>query len=63
MLEELLLFPQGDHDDLFDGLQTMVEGSQRVTGYAEGLAASSQNGRRTEWWDESLDTWEHERWR
>jgi predicted phage terminase large subunit-like protein len=26
LLEELLLFPQGEHDDLFDGLQTMVEG-------------------------------------
>jgi len=25
-LDELLLFPQAEHDDLFDGLQTMVEG-------------------------------------
>jgi len=23
---ELVLFPQGEHDDLFDGVQTMVEG-------------------------------------
>jgi len=26
-IDELLLFPQAEHDDLFDGLQTMVEGS------------------------------------
>ncbi len=25
--DELVLFPQGEHDDLFDGLQTMVEGT------------------------------------
>lgn len=25
--DELILFPQADHDDLFDGLQTMVEGA------------------------------------
>jgi predicted phage terminase large subunit-like protein len=25
--DELILFPSADHDDLFDGLQTMVEGS------------------------------------
>jgi len=30
-LDELLLFPQGEHDDLFDGLQTMVEGSNYPT--------------------------------
>ena len=27
----LAIFPQGEHDDLFDGLQTMVEGAM---GYA-----------------------------
>ena len=27
LLDELLLFPQGEHDDLFDGLQTMIEGA------------------------------------
>jgi len=26
-MDELVLFPQGEHDDLFDGLQTMVEGA------------------------------------
>lgn len=26
LMEELILFPQAEHDDLFDGLQTMVEG-------------------------------------
>ncbi len=29
MLDELLLFPQAEHDDLFDGLQTMVEGAMK----------------------------------
>ena len=27
--EELILFPNADHDDLFDGLQTMIEGCLR----------------------------------
>ncbi len=27
LMDELLLFPQADHDDLFDGLQTMVDGA------------------------------------
>jgi predicted phage terminase large subunit-like protein len=27
LIDELLLFPQAEHDDLFDGLQTMAEGS------------------------------------
>jgi hypothetical protein len=27
LTDELVLFPQGEHDDLFDGLQTMVEGA------------------------------------
>ena len=31
LMDELVLFPQGEHDDLFDGLQTMVEGA---TSYA-----------------------------
>lgn len=26
LLDELLLFPEGEHDDFFDGLQTMVDG-------------------------------------
>ena len=38
LLDELLLFPQADHDDLFDGLQTMMEGamsrSSRGVGYS-----------------------------
>ena len=29
LMDELLLFPQADHDDLFDGLQTMVEGAMK----------------------------------
>jgi hypothetical protein len=27
LMDELVLFPQSEHDDLFDGLQTMVEGA------------------------------------
>jgi len=27
LIDELLLFPEGEHDDLFDGLQSMVEGA------------------------------------
>jgi len=27
LMDELVLFPQGERDDLFDGLQTMVEGA------------------------------------
>jgi predicted phage terminase large subunit-like protein len=33
LIDELLLFPQGDHDDLFDGLQTMVEGATEYEDY------------------------------
>jgi predicted phage terminase large subunit-like protein len=29
LIDELLLFPQAEHDDLFDGLQTMVEGAMK----------------------------------
>ena len=29
LIDELLLFPQSEHDDLFDGLQTMVEGAMK----------------------------------
>jgi len=27
--DELILFPQAEHDDLFDGLQTAVEGAMK----------------------------------
>jgi predicted phage terminase large subunit-like protein len=30
LMDELVLFPQGEHDDLFDGLQTMVEGATSI---------------------------------
>ncbi len=39
MLDELLLFPQADHDDLFDGLQTMIEGALKH-GYCGGGGAA-----------------------
>ena len=32
LMDELLLFPEGEHDDLFDGLQSMVEGAMAATG-------------------------------
>lgn len=38
LMDELLLFPQGDHDDLFDGLQTMMEGAMSVSSYGGGGA-------------------------
>jgi predicted phage terminase large subunit-like protein len=34
--DELVLFPNADHDDLFDGLQTMVEGSFDRSGETGG---------------------------
>jgi predicted phage terminase large subunit-like protein len=33
--DELILFPGADHDDLFDGLQTMVEGAMEPPGRLE----------------------------
>jgi predicted phage terminase large subunit-like protein len=32
LMDELLLFPEGEHDDLFDGLQAMVEGAMKPRG-------------------------------
>ena len=39
MLDELLLSPQAEHDDLFDGLQTMMEGALKYGQYHENGAA------------------------
>ena len=38
LLDELLLFPQADHDDLFDGLQTMMEGAMSMSSHHKGYA-------------------------
>ncbi len=58
--EELLLFPQGEHDDLFDGLQTMMEGAMGRTGWFTGGSAIPE---RDPWWDDCLGTWEERgRW-
>ena len=38
MLDELLLFPQAEHDDLFDGLQTMMEGALKFGSWGGGEA-------------------------
>ena len=43
MKDELLLFPQGQHDDLFDGLQTMVEGAMEYRNFGTGGSVSSQS--------------------
>ena len=38
LIDELLLFPQAEHDDLFDGLQTMMEGALKYGEYYESGA-------------------------
>jgi predicted phage terminase large subunit-like protein len=38
--DELLLFPKGKHDDLFDGLQTMVDVLLEYRGYADDVEAT-----------------------
>lgn len=50
MLDELLLFPQADHDDLFDGLQTMMEGAMSVR--SRGRGRSLAVGSMRDDWDE-----------
>lgn len=38
-MDELPLFPEGEHDDVFDGLQAMVEGAmQKRRGWSAILA-------------------------
>ena len=50
LLDELLLFPQAEHDDLFDGLHTMMEGAMSVSSYGEGYACAA-GSLRTDWDD------------
>ncbi len=58
--DELLLFPQGEHDDLFDGLQTMMEGAMARTGWFTGGSAIPEPDTR---WDDYFGTWEERgRW-
>jgi len=40
--DELLLFPEGEHDDLFDGLQTMVECALKFRRSGEGGSCSTR---------------------
>ncbi len=40
--DELLLFPQAEHDDLFDGVQTMMEGVIQFASYNGCGSFSSQ---------------------
>lgn len=37
LIDELLLFPEAEHDDLFDGLQSMVEGAMEERGGWGGM--------------------------
>ena len=54
LMDELLLFPQGEHDDLFDGLQTMMEGAMSVASYGDG-GAFFKGSMRDDW--EMDDEW------
>ena len=51
LLDELLLFPQAEHDDLFDGLQTMMEGALKYGKYYESGAAFAGSSRPAAFWD------------
>ena len=51
LLDELPLFPHAEHDDLFDALQTLMEGAVKYGGYMGGSAASSRTDRREHDWD------------
>ncbi len=44
-MDELVLFPQGEHDDLFDGLQTMVEGAERCAAETSKNQIDSSEGK------------------
>ena len=48
--EELILFPQAEHDDLFDGLQTMMEGAVENHGFGVEIFLASDD-------DYSGDPW------
>jgi predicted phage terminase large subunit-like protein len=53
LLDELLLFPQSEHDDLFDGLQTMMEGAMSVRSYPSGYPRAVFGGSmRDDLWDD-----------
>ena len=57
LLDELLLFPQAEHDDLFDGLQTMMEGALKYGKYSgNGFAYAGSRG----FMDSFDDPWESE---
>ena len=54
LLDELLLFPQAEHDDLFDGLQTMMEGALSVRAQDSGGYAYAVGSMR----DDTDDDWD-----
>ena len=43
LIDELLLFPQAEHDDLFDGLQTMIEGAMGLRSWGTGGAVVAKS--------------------
>jgi hypothetical protein len=61
LLDELLLFPQAEHDDLFDGLQTMMEGALSVrsnAGEGYALAVGSMRDDLEDDWDMPDRDWD-----
>jgi len=54
LLDELLLFPQAEHDDLFDGLQTMMEGALKYGKYYEDGSAWAGSMRSVDFFDNPL---------
>ncbi|MHC4060679.1 MAG: hypothetical protein ACYSR6_03585 [Planctomycetota bacterium] len=55
LLDELLLFPQSEHDDLFDGLQAMVEGAMSMPSYTDGYPVTIAVGSMRDEWDDFDD--------
>jgi predicted phage terminase large subunit-like protein len=53
LLDELLLFPQTEHDDLFDGLQTMVEGAMSMPSYTDGYPVAIAVGSMRDDWEDA----------
>jgi predicted phage terminase large subunit-like protein len=61
LLDELLLFPQAEHDDLFDGLQTMMEGALSVrseSGEGYACAVGSMRDDVDDYWDMPDRDWD-----
>ncbi len=53
--DELLLFPQAEHDDLFDGLQTMMEGVLQYRSCRYGGSVVGRSSLPTDYFDDLDD--------